>query len=218
LRSADWFAHYARYFDTVEINNTFYRLPSAAAVTQWQRQAPPGFLYAMKASRFLTHHKKLKDPEEPLATILGMARQLGRHLGPVLYQLPPRWRRDVPRLRHFVGLLPRDLVHVMEFRDRSWGDEAVRDVLATAGVGYCMHDLRDFDCPPWVTAQTLYVRFHGPTEKRYAGRYSREALRDWATKIQAYQHAGHDVFVYFNNDDAGYAVINALELREELGC
>jgi len=217
LRTADWFAFYARHFDTVEINNSFYRLPSDAAFASWKRQAPRRFLYAVKVSRFLTHQKKLKDPEEPLETFLGLARQLGRHLGPLLYQLPPHWRCDVPRLRHFIGLLPRDLVHVFEFRDPSWCNDEVRELLAEAGVSYCIHDMPGFRCPHWVTGRTVYIRFHGPGEKRYAGRYDRKYLRAWAERIDQFREDGHDVFVYFNNDAAGNAVVNASELKEEIG-
>jgi uncharacterized protein YecE (DUF72 family) len=217
LRTADWLRFYARHFDTVEINNTFYRLPSETALSLWREQAPLGFLYAVKASRFLTHRKKLKDPEEPVETILGLARRLGDRLGPLLYQLPPHWHRDVPRLDHFVGLLPRDLTHVVEFRDPSWCDEEVRAVLARAGVGCCVHDMPGFACPDWVTGRAVYVRFHGPGQQRYAGRYDRAFLREWAGRINGYRQAGHDVYVYFNNDGFGHAVVNARELREELG-
>jgi uncharacterized protein YecE (DUF72 family) len=107
LPAREWFAFYARSFDTVEINNTFYRLPSPAAFAAWHDQAPPGFVYAVKASRYLTHMKKLKDPADALERILGRARLLGPYLGPVLYQLPPHWRCDLDRLREFLAALPR---------------------------------------------------------------------------------------------------------------
>jgi uncharacterized protein YecE (DUF72 family) len=217
LRVKDWFAFYASRFDTVELNNTFYGLPSEAALAAWKEQAPPGFLYALKVSRFLTHRKKLKEPEAPLETVLGLARRLGDRLRPLLYQLPPNWRCDVARLRHFIGLLPRDLTHVFEFRDPSWCNDEVRGLLTETGMGHCIHDMPGFDCPGWVTARTVYVRFHGPGAQRYAGRYDRAHLRDWAGRIGDYQRAGHDVFVYFNNDGGGHAVANAAELREELG-
>src|SRR3954447_26738006 len=217
LRVRDWFAFYARHFDTVELNNTFYRLPSMTAVSAWKEQAPPGFLYAVKVSRFLTHRKKLKDAEEPLDTILGLARRLGNHLGPLLFQLPPRWHCDLPRLRQFIGLLPRDLTHVFEFRDPSWYNEEVRALLAETGMSSCIHDMPGLTCPEWLTARTVYIRFHGPDAQRYAGRYDRARLRDWAGKINSYRKAGHDVFIYFNNDGGGHAVTNAVQLREELG-
>lgn len=212
-----WFAHYATKFDTVEINNSFYRLASEDAYGEWRQQAPPGFLYAVKASRFLTHMKKLKDPVEPLANVLRRARLLGPHLGPVLYQLPPRWRCDPGRLRAFLELLPRDVTQVMEFRDPSWYTHAVRELLEAHGVGFCIHDLRGVPSPEWVTARAVYVRFHGPTGHAYAGGYPRERLRSWADWIAERRHVGHDVYVYFNNDDAGHAVFNALTLRDLLG-
>jgi uncharacterized protein YecE (DUF72 family) len=217
LRVGDWFAFYARHFDSVEINNTFYRLPSVPAVSAWKEQAPPGFLYAVKVSRFLTHRKKLRDTEGSLDTILGLARRLGKHLGPLLYQLPPRWRCDVPRLRDFIDLLPRDLTHVFEFRHRSWSNEEVRSLLAETGMSTCIHDMPGFACQEWVTARTVYLRFNGPGAQRYAGRYDRARLRDWAGRINSYRKAGHDVFAYFKNDVGGHAVTNAGQLKEELG-
>lgn len=212
-----WFAYYAGHFDTVEINNTFYRLPSPEAFDEWRGQAPAGFVYAVKASRFLTHMKKLKDPVQPLERILGRTRRLGRALGPVLYQLPPRWHCDLERLRQFVGLLPHDLSHVFEFRDGSWYNGGVREVLAAAGVGFCIHDMKGQVCPEWATGRVVYVRFHGRTDLKYAGSYGRRHLTAWADKIEAFRSGGHDVFVYFNNDDRGYALANAETLKELLG-
>jgi uncharacterized protein YecE (DUF72 family) len=213
LRTKDWFGHYAALFGTVEINNSFYRLPSEEAFDAWAHQAPLGFLYAVKASRFLTHMKKLKDPEGPLALILGRARRLGAHLGPILYQLPPHWRCDVARLRSFLELLPPELCHVFEFRDPSWYTDAVRDALTEHGACFCIHDLRGADCPEWLTGPAVYLRFHGPTEQAYAGGYPRAHLRRWAERIAGYVQAGRDVFAYFNNDDAGHAVADAQTLR-----
>jgi uncharacterized protein YecE (DUF72 family) len=209
-----WFDFYSRSFNTVEINNSFYRLPSPEAFDAWTRQAPPGFIYAVKASRFLTHMKKLKDPDEPLANILGRTRMLGPYLGPILYQLPPRWHCDVERLRQFLERLPGDLRHVLEFRDPSWYTAAVRDLLTEHGVGFCIHDLRGQACPDWVTARHVYLRFHGPTETAYAGKYPPSRLRRWVGRIGTYLEAGHDVYAYFNNDDAGHAVADAQALLQ----
>jgi uncharacterized protein YecE (DUF72 family) len=216
LPAREWFAFYARSFDTVEINNTFYRLPSADAFAAWRDQAPPGFLYAVKASRYLTHMKKLKDPAPALERILGRSRLLGPHLGPVLYQLPPHWRCDLDCLRQFLAALPRDLWHVFEFREPSWYNDAVRDLLTEAGVGFCVHDMRGSESPDWVTGPLAYLRFHGPTELKYAGRYTPDHLRRSAERIEQIRDAGHDVFAYFNNDNRGYAVANARELKELL--
>ena len=213
LPVARWFAYYSRRFDTVEINNTFYRLPPEEVFLAWRRQAPPDFLYAVKASRFLTHMKKLNDPADSLDRILGRARQLGAHLGPVLYQLPPHWKCNLNRLREFIACLPLDLRHVFEFRDPSWCHQDVRALLTETGMSYCIHDMRGFYCPRWVTGPVAYLRFHGPTEKKYAGCYTRAQLAGWAEAIRAIRESGHDVFVYFNNDDAAHAVRNAQELR-----
>ncbi len=212
-----WFAIYSESFDTVEINNTFYRLPPPAVFQAWAAQAPPGFLYTVKASRYLTHMKKLKDAAEPLDNILGRARLLGDHLGPVLYQLPPHWHRDVGRLRQFLELLPMDLDHVVEFRDPSWYTDGVCHLLDDHGVGFCIHDLRGVSSPRWVTGPLAYVRFHGPTATAYAGCYPRAHLEHWAEQILDFQSAGKDVYAYFNNDQAGYAVANARDLRALLG-
>ena len=125
MRSPQWFSFYSEHFDSVEINNTFYNLPDEEVFDQWRQQAPPGFRYAVKASRYLTHMKKLRDPVEPVERLITRARRLGPHLGPILYQLPPRWRSNSERLRGVLEILPRDLVHVFEFRDVSWYNDEV---------------------------------------------------------------------------------------------
>jgi len=217
LPERGWFAFYSRLFDTVEINNTFYRLPPAEIFDGWRRRAPAGFVYAVKASRFLTHLKKLKDASEPLESILSRARELAGHLGPILYQLPPNWRCDLDRIHRFIALLPRDLQHVFEFRDPSWHTEEIRSLFAENGVGFCIHDLHGCSCPFWITARHVYLRFHGPTQVAYAGCYDRTQLGTWAEKIRQLQASGHDVYAYFNNDQNAYAVANARELSELVG-
>jgi uncharacterized protein YecE (DUF72 family) len=217
LPAGRWFDFYSRHFDTVEVNNSFYRLPSSSAFAAWRNQAPPGFLYAVKASRYLTHLKKLKDPEVPLENFFGRARELGRTLGPVLYQLPPHWRCDVGRLRHFVAALPPKAIQVVEFRDPSWYVDAVREVLAEAGVGFCVHDMKGLASPLWVTGPAAYVRFHGPAAVKYAGSYPAAHLRRWADRVREWHGGGHAVYAYFNNDGGGAAVRNAATLREMVG-
>jgi uncharacterized protein YecE (DUF72 family) len=131
----------------------------------WAREAPPGFVFAVKATRFLTHMKKLKEPERPLANMLGRARALGARLGPILYQLPPRWRCDPGRLRGFLRALPADLDHIFECRDPSWYHEEIRELLTACGAGFCVQDLRGAEGPAWVTGPVAYFRFHGPTAR-----------------------------------------------------
>jgi uncharacterized protein YecE (DUF72 family) len=161
LSAREWFATYAAVFDTVEINNSFYRLPSLATFTAWREQAPPGFLYAVKASRFLTHMKKLKDPEEPVRRFFERATQLGPTLGPALYQLPPHWQVNRERFAHFLAALPPGYVHVVEFRDASWLIEEVFVLLEQHQVVHCLHDMPPLTIPLRLTAPTVYVRFHG---------------------------------------------------------
>ncbi len=216
LRQSQWFAYYARHFDTVEINNSFYRLPGEDVFDAWAGQAPPGFLYAVKANRYLTHVRRLIDPADPLERFLSRARRLGPSLGPVLYQLPPRWRPNLPRLAEFGALLPRDLLSVFEFRDPSWFAPEVYEILRTQGHSFCIFDMPNLPCPLEITAPAVYVRFHG-SGTLYGGSYEDGVLRVWADRIRAWVASGHDVYVYFNNDMLAVAVRNAITLKEMVG-
>ncbi len=208
-----WFEHYAHHFATVEINNTFYRLPRESTFDHWREQAPEGFLYAVKASRYITHLKHLRECAEPVERFLRRARRLGDHLGPVLYQLPPHWGADPERLEEFATLLPKDLTHVFEFRNGRWFIEPVREVLERYGLSFCIFSLPGAECPLWVAGQAVYIRFHG-SGRACGGRYSHEELSPWAHHIQGFLAQGYDVYVYFNNDAFGYALENARELKE----
>ena len=199
LAPGDRFAYYAEVFDTVEINNTFYGLPDEATVEAWRERAPDGFVYAMKASRYLTHMKKLNEPEEPLQTFLDRVRPLGPHLGPVLVQLAPNWHADRERLETFLALVPSDVRLALEFRDPSWHDDATYDTLRAHGAALCIYDDAGTVTPKEVTADFVYLRFHG-TEEGYRGPYGREGLAPWAGAINTWLDQGRDVFAYFNND------------------
>jgi uncharacterized protein YecE (DUF72 family) len=210
-----WFDHYTTVFDTVEVNNSFYRLPEAATFETWKERAPRRFLFAVKASRFLTHMKKLKDPEQPLERLFDRARHLGSHLGPVLYQLPPGWKLDVSRLEHFLHALPRDARHVIELRDPSWYDDRVFAMLEQRGVALCLHDMEGSATARERVGPFVYVRFHGATGT-YSGSYSNECLRSWAVWLRDQWRSGADVYAYFNNDAGGHAPQDALTLRRYL--
>lgn len=212
LREAGWLDWYARTFDTVEVNNSFYRLPEAHTFVGWHGRSPPRFLFAVKASRYLTHLKKLKDPEEPVRRFFERATALGDKLGPVLYQLPPRWPADVERLRAFVRCLPPQHRHVVEFRDPSWYTPEVRAVLEAHGVALCLHDMHGSAPARQLVGPFVYVRFHGTT--RYGGRYGDEELRSWAEWLRTEHDRGRDVFAYFNNDVGGHAPRDAVRLRD----
>lgn len=213
LRQPEWFHHYAKHFDTVEINYSFYRLPSEEAFDRWRQQAHPGFVYALKANRFLTHIKHLKEVGEPLDLFLTRARRLGDKLGPILWQLPPRWRANIGRMEKFAAHLPSDLTHVFEFRHSSWFCESVRDLLKDFHLTFCIFDMRDLPCPSWITSSTIYLRFHG-SELVYGGRYGRDGLKPWSARIRRWLSEGCGVYAYFNNDALGYAVKDAQTLRE----
>jgi uncharacterized protein YecE (DUF72 family) len=213
MPTSEWLAYYADRFSSVELNNSFYRLPSAAAFQAWADGTPAGFRFAVKASRYLTHMKKLREPQEPLARFLGRARQLGDKLGPILYQLPPRWNCNLGRLRAFLDCLPADLNHVIEFRDPSWINDDVLAALEAHSVSCCAISHPTLTCPIWTTSQTVYVRMHG-AQMLYASCYSEDELRWWAGQIAEVLSQGHQVYAYFNNDAYGYAVQNAQRLEE----
>jgi len=214
LPQKQWLDYYASRFDTVEINNTFYRLPEASAFAEWKKRVPKTFVYAVKASRFLTHMKKLNDPAEPLDRLFSRARVLGHHLGPVLYQLPPRWAIDVDRLAVFLRSLPARRRHAIEFRDPSWYTDEVFRLLETHRVACCVHDMAGSATGRLAVGPFVYARFHGPT--RYSGRYDDGTLDEWARWFADRLQEGAPVFAYFNNDAGGHAPRDALRLRQRL--
>lgn len=211
LPRARWFEHYARHFDAVEINNTFYRLPSAATFKAWRDAAPRGFLYALKFSRYGSHMKCLKSPAATIAKFVRPASGLKDHLGPILVQLKPRWSVDVDRLRRFLERT-RGTRWAVEFRDRSWLCGPVFDLLRKHNAALCVHDMLD-DHPYEITADWVYLRFHGD---HYRGSYSPQFLADLAARIAGHLADGLDVFAFFNNDAEGQAARNALDLKSFL--
>jgi uncharacterized protein YecE (DUF72 family) len=214
LPQEKWFAYYCQLFDTVEINNTFYHQPTSRTLSAWERQAPRKFVYAVKANRYLTHMRKLKDAHAPLIRFLRSTRRLKTHLGPLLYQLPPNWKKNLTRLRDFAKLLPGDETHVIEFRNRDWLAEDTYELMAEFKLCLCVHDMLPRH-PRRVTGPAVYVRFHGPGKKKYAEKYSPSRLKPWAAWILEVARQ-HRVYVYFNNDHHGYAVRDAEALREML--
>jgi uncharacterized protein YecE (DUF72 family) len=215
LPASRFLQRYAEVFSTVELNNSFYRLPSQEAFAAWRTATPDNFLFAVKASRYLTHLKRLREPEEPLDRLLGRARHLEEKLGPILYQLPPRFAPDLPRLERFLDLLPPGFLNVVEFRDRGWFQQSVYDALRARGVALCIYDWGELSSPVEITGRFTYVRFHGPG-KSHEGSYPEYDLAVWAERVRAWRGQGLEVFCYFNNDPGGHAVRNALRLRELL--
>jgi uncharacterized protein YecE (DUF72 family) len=213
IRKRDWFVYYAQRFPAVEINNTFYNLAAEKTFRQWRDNAPAGFEYVLKYSRYGSHMKRLKDPASHLDLFMSRARVLGRHLGPVLVQLPPHWGADPPRLRAFLAAAPRKVRWAIEVRDASWLCEDIYAVLRKHHAALCIHDLIA-DHPREITADWVYLRFHGPqaTQRKYEGRYPHQAMTAEADRVRDYLADGMDVYAFFNNDQAGHAVRNAGEL------
>jgi uncharacterized protein YecE (DUF72 family) len=212
-----WFGLYAERFDTVEINNTFYRLPPPSIVEAWAAQAPPGFCYALKVGQFGSHRMKLRDAASWLANHLDRVDRLGPHLGPNLLQLPPRWKRNLERLDEFLTAAPPRIRWAVELREPSWVHDDTFALLERHRAALCVHDL--LPDHPWVrTADWTYVRFHGPRalEVKYHGRYGGRRLAPVARRLQAWLDDGTDVYAYFNNDYEGHAVVDATWLRDRL--
>jgi len=215
LSKAKWLEFYATHFSTVELNNTFYRLPSETAFANWRDSTPANFVFAVKVSRFITHIKRLRDVKEPLETFLSRARVLKEKLGPLLYQLPPNMHRNDERLESFLSLLPQGMRHVFEFRHESWLDEEVFEILHKYNVGLCIFDMPDASCPLVATADFAYVRFHGSTGL-YWSCYSDDELAMWAERLAELTANLKAIYIYFNNDAEAFAVKNAITLRSYL--
>ena len=217
LPASRWLEYYAARFDTVEINNSFYRLPERSTFASWRTQVPASFLFGVKASRFLTHMKRLLDPDDPLRRLFSSLAGLARRLGPVLYQLPPSLALDLPRLDRFLRALPRSSsstrLHVVEFRHPSWYVEETFALLTRRRVALCLHDKIGSAIQEPIVGPFVYVRFHG-TSGHYHGSYSRPQLDRWAHVLAEQIHSGRRVFAYFNNDPEAVATANALTLRE----
>lgn len=210
---------YARVFDTVEINSTFYRFHQAKTFAGWRQWVPEGFVFSIKANRLFTHELALQDPGEELDDFLGDIRQLGPALGPVLFQIPSGLHADLPLLKRFVTTLKKrgeGLRFTFELRHPSWHAPATWKLLEKAGVGFCLFDIREYQPPPAITSDLVYVRLHGPLKTPYQGRYGAEALRPWAERLAGWSEQGLDCFTYFDNTQFGDAVPDALTLRELL--
>jgi uncharacterized protein YecE (DUF72 family) len=219
LKPPQWLAFFAQHFDTVEINNSFYRLPSEAAFQNWRTQVPPQFTFAVKASRYLTHIKRLKDPDEPLDLFFSRAKHLKDRLGPILFQLPPRFKVDLERLEVFLRALKTNRIGkkvraALEVRDATWLVPAVFALLRKYRVALCFADWRDMHVTEPVTADFVYVRRHYGTAG--GGNYGKADLDRDVKQIRGWLKDDLDVYVYFNNDMGGHAIRNAQYVRRAL--
>ena len=215
MQKSQWLEFYAEHFSTVELNNTFYRLPSERAVDNWGKTVPSGFVFSVKVSRFITHVKKLKDTGEALSNFMSRISPLQDKVGPLLYQLPPRLQRNDELLTDFLHGLPSKHKHVIEFRHKSWLNEHVFDILQSYNTGLCVFEMPDLSCPMLATTDFAYIRFHG-RDSLYSSCYTDEELSVWANNISELAAKLETVYIYFNNDVAGYALKNAVTLRDYL--
>lgn len=206
---------YTQHFDTVELNNTFYRLPSPGGVEHWRDSTPKNFLFAAKGSRFLTHMKKLKDTGAGIDNFFERVNPLGRKLGPIVFQLPPFWEANAERLDAFLAALPRRRRYAFELRNPTWHTEEIYRTLRRHRAAYCIFEIAGFRSSFEITANFTYVRLHGPGAA-YQGAYSNGTLREWAARIREWQKTLRAIYVYFDNDQAAYAVENALMLKSYL--
>lgn len=212
-RADEQLPYYLHFFRTVELNNSFYRLPEPETFAGWKKAVPRDFLFAVKASRYITHNKKLNVEKKNISVFFERVRKLGRKLGPILFQLPPSWKQNAERLERFLKMLPKKYRYAMEFRNSSWYDPTVYTILRKHNVAFCIYELEFHQSPRQITADFVYVRLHGPGRK-YQGSYADPGLRKWARDCLKWQLAGKDVFVYFDNDQEGYAAFNALRLAK----
>lgn len=212
MASEEFLPFYTRHLNTVEINNTFYQLPALHTLREWERETPNNFLFTCKGSRFITHMKKLKDPEYSIPRFFETISVLRPKLGPILFQLPPRWRMNVSRLEEFLNALPKPFRYAFEFREESWFAQPVYDLLTKYHAAFCLYNLAGRWSPEIVTTDFVYIRLHGPGEA-YQGKYRAPTLRLWADKCHTWAKSGKDVYCYFDNDQDGYAPINALDLQ-----
>lgn len=205
--------YYTHYFDTVEINNSFYMLPAAKTFSTWRKAVPRKFLFAVKASRFITHMKKLNVDMSSIHKFFNHAGKLEEKMGPILFQLPPRWKINTERLKAFLKILPGGYLYTFEFRDHTWYDKAVYGLLKKHNCAFCIYDMEYHLSPIEVTADFVYIRLHGP-DKKYQGNYTKRALKKWADRCLDWQKQKKDVYIYFDNTMDGNAVTNALQLMK----
>ncbi len=213
LKVKNQFSYYIDHFNSVEINNTFYGMPSDETFQNWESQVPEDFRYVIKANRFITHIKKLHDPEDSLLIFMEKVKFLEKKLGAILFQLPPSLHVNLRLLEDFLTVLSPKNRYVFEFRHSSWYLPEVYQLLEKYNCAFCIYELAGHVSPAKVTADFVYVRLHGPTSIKYQGSYSDEALQEWAEQCLKWLKT-KDVYIFFDNDEKGYAAFNALQLQK----
>lgn len=212
----DQLSVYAEVFDTVELNKSFYNLPDKTSIKSWLKKTPNDFLFSCKASRYITHMKKLEDPEEGVENLLRSLEVFDNKLGPILFQCPPNWNVNTKRLKNLLDALPDNHRYVFEFRDESWFTDEIYRMLKDHNAALCLYDLEGFQSPELITADFVYIRLHGPEENAYQGSYDGRTLAGWVQKMLRWRDEGNRVFCYFDNDQKSKAPLDAQQLIESL--
>jgi len=215
LASNKLLEYYADSFKTVELNTSFYHLPRPIVYCNWYKKTPSNFVFSVKASRFITHIKKLKDPEESWQRFIDSAKELKEKLGPILFQLPPSLKADKKRLEGLFKILPKKYLYCLEPRHETWFSDDIYDILKKYQVALCLADSPVYPLKIKMTSSFVYIRFHGG-KILYGSKYSEKELKQWVKRITNWQKEKLDVYVYFNNDYEGYAIENAKRLKELL--
>ncbi|PWU02873.1 MAG: DUF72 domain-containing protein [Bacteroidetes bacterium] len=213
LKEGDQFKYYTEFFDTVELNNPFYRLPTRKTFQGWEEKSPTDFVFSVKMSRFISHLKKLNVDKATIMQFLSHAAGLKKKQGPYLVQLPPRWKINMERLERFLKKLPPIHRYTFEFRNSSWYTDEVYELLRKYNCAFCIYELNGHLSPIVTTADFVYIRLHGPGAK-YEGSYPQKTLTTWSKRAKVWQKSGLDVFIYFDNDTKGDAVLNAKSLKK----
>lgn len=215
VKSNERLPYYAQHFKTVEINTTFYHLPKETTIDKWIKDVPKNFVFSVKASQYITHRKRLKDAKESTELFFQRIAPLGKHLGPILFQLSPSFKMNFERLETFIQHLPSKYQYVFEFRHSSWFVDDIYHILKRNKIGLCITDLGGKISPEEVTADFVYIRLHGP-QHVYRGSYGPARLKTWLKKILNWEKEKKSVYCYFDNDEKGYAIQDAKTIQEFL--
>jgi uncharacterized protein YecE (DUF72 family) len=206
-------AYYSQHLQSVEIKSSFHQLPQKDTFLTWRNTCHPKFKFTIKAHRYITHIKMLKDAIKTLSLMLERIKILEFNLGPILFELPSRWRFNVNRLDEFLDQIPNHYNYAFEFRDPSWYNSKTYKILSKHGASFCIYDLAGHQSPKEITADFVYIRLHGP-QGSSGGKYDNNSLIEWANTFYSWAHEGKEIFCYFDNDESGYAVSNALKLHK----
>lgn len=210
-----WLEYYINKFQTLELNSSFYHLPKKETFEKWYNMLPNGFIFSVKASRFITHIKKLVDIEDNVKEFLQDAVNLKEKLGPILFQLPPNLGFNKERLINFFKHLPKSFKYTFEFRNAGWWNDETFDILRKNSSSFCIFELGDLVSPSVITSDFIYIRLHGP-EGRYKGNYDECTLKKWSERFLEWKNKVSEIYCYFDNDEKGFAPINAIQLKNIL--